>query len=278
MHRSTLLLVYTCDTVLLWSGVPVVYHLKLSPRSRGHRQRKLLLDIDLINLRTVPLSQPQSRILAFESSFVMSEASLEVEAPVATINPSSSRAPEKSEHSAVDMSDDASAAQAIADIAIFLGRGSNPPLTIRDVLAEIKNLRLALNEALPQVSKQDAQEGERSTARPHEEDSGELRSNYREELERLKKTHEETELQSKRSEILSILDNICVGFPLPWHYYQYPIFRFKMRPESPNKPYHRVLTSTERDPQLIEQVSSWLKAQRHWERMPEVPTHWCPVG
>lgn len=204
----------------------------------------------------------------------MSEASLEVQAPVAAINPVSSRASEESENSAVDNPDDASAAKAIADIAIFLGRGTNPPLTIRDVLEEMKSLRLALNEASPKASKQDAQEGEGSTAAPHDEVRRQIRSSYREQFEGLEKIHHETELESTRSEILSLLANIFVEFP-GWTY-RGPIFRFKLRPEL-NQPYHRVAIPMQSGPQLIEQVSSWLKAERHWERMIKVPTHWCPL-
>lgn len=204
----------------------------------------------------------------------MSQASLEVEAPVAAINPASSRAPEESEHSAVDNPDVASAATAIADIAIFLGRGSNPPLTIRDVIAEIKRLRLALNEASPQASKQAAQEGERSTTGSDDEDNSELQSSYWEEFERLRNIHHETELQSKRSDILDFLAKIFVKFP--GCTYRGPIFRFKLGPESLDQFCHRVVISTQRDSQLIERVFSWPKAQRHWERMPKVPTYWHP--
>lgn len=204
----------------------------------------------------------------------MSEASLEVEAPVAAINPASSRAPKESENSAVDNPDEASAAKAIADIAIFLDRGSNPRLTIRDVLKEIQSLGLALSTALPQASKQDAQEGERSTARSYGEDSSELRSSYQEEYERLRKNHNDTEVQDKRSKILSFLTIIFVGFP-GWTY-RGPMFRFKLPSESLGQPYYRVVISTHRDPQFIVQFSSWLKAPRHWERMPKVPALWCP--
>lgn len=177
----------------------------------------------------------------------------------------------------MDNPDDASTANAIADIAIFLGRGSNPPLTIRDVLAEIKSLRLALNEALPQASKQDAR-GERSTARPHDKDSSELRSNYQEELERLKRNHDEIEPQLKRNLVWSLLANTGTFVRFPEWSYRGPIFRFKLRPESLHQPYHRMVTSTDGDAQSVEQVSSWLKAQRHWERIPKVPMHWCPLG
>lgn len=197
------------------------------------------------------------------------------DAVVAAVDSASSRGPEESEQSVVNRLDHALAAKAIADIALFLGRGSNQHLTIQDVLPEMQSLSSALKD-ISQVSKQDVQR-DSSTARPHHnKDSSGLKTMYCEEVERLKGTQERTLLEDHKDKVSFFIDSTCIQSRYrPYDRKRSPIFRFKFCPDSERQPRERVIRSNH-DEHSIYQIAEWAKAQRHWEQKPEILAYWCP--
>lgn len=247
------------------------------------QQQCILLIIDPSN-QTHPPCSLYNDSEPFENYFVISGVSLEAEAPLPAVEKASSQTIEELEQSATASPCDASTAKAMADIARFLGGGSDPTSTIRDVIAATERLSSVLEITSDRAAIRDVQDGGKSTtsdlsiASSRNVGRSSMWLDYASEAMRLKDLHEGTGVGGDKHEFLIHTAEIFVCFSFSDWTYQGPIFRFHLRPEPRlwYQPCGRVVIFKHNPETSIGSVFASLMAQHACERMIGIPTQWFP--